>query len=117
MDGTTASPRPERDERVLRLLGLGYRGGNVVIGVDRVRVGLQANQFACVVVAANVTDRAREKVLRLATARGIPLVAGPSCELIGARLGRGTVMVAGVVDRALASGLVSAGPGAPLTEV
>jgi ribosomal protein L7Ae-like RNA K-turn-binding protein len=117
MDATTASLRAERVERVMRLLGLGYRGGKVVIGVDRVRAGLQANQFACVVVAADVTARARDKVLRLATARGIPLVEGPSCELIGARLGRGTVMVAGVVDRALASGLVSAGPGASLTEV
>ena len=67
--------------------------------------------------AANVPDRAGERGLRRARARGVPLVAGPACELIGARLGRVTVMVAGVVDRALASGLVSAGPGAPLTEV
>jgi ribosomal protein L7Ae-like RNA K-turn-binding protein len=90
---------------VLRLLGLGYRARSVVIGVDQVRAGLQADRFACLVVASDASPRAREKVLRLALARGVPLVAGPSAELIGGRLGRPMVMVAGVVDRALADGL------------
>lgn len=77
----------------------------MVIGVDQVRTGLQAGRFVCLVVAADASPRAREKVVRLARARGVPLVPGPSAEAIGHRLGRPAVMVAGVVDRALADGL------------
>jgi ribosomal protein L7Ae-like RNA K-turn-binding protein len=98
-------------EALLRLLGLGYRARKVVIGVDQVREGLQADRFACLIVAADASPRAQEKVVRLAVARGVVLLAGPSAEAIGARLGRPGVMVAGVLDRALATGLAQAASG------
>lgn len=110
---TTRAPDPER---LLGLLGLGFRGRLVVVGVDRVRAGLQANQFACVVVADDVSPRASEKVVRLAAARGVPLIPGPAAAVIGARLGRPGVMVAGVVDRALARGLATASQDPPRME-
>jgi ribosomal protein L7Ae-like RNA K-turn-binding protein len=83
----------------------------VVIGVDQVRTKLKAGTVACVVVASDASARAGEKVVRLATGMGVPLVPGPSAEAIGARLGRPAVMVAGVLDRALARGLAEAGQG------
>jgi ribosomal protein L7Ae-like RNA K-turn-binding protein len=101
---------------VLRLLGLGLRSGKVVLGVDQVRRGLQVDRFACIVVAEDASPRAREKVVRLAAGRGIPLVGGPAAETIGSRLGRPAVMVVGVLDRALAQGLADAGPGGAQTE-
>lgn len=101
----TAAPPAER---LLRLLGLGYRAGQVVLGVDSVRGGLQAGRFACIVVAQDASPRAQEKVVRLAAAKGIPLIAGPSAEVIGTRLGKPGIMVAGVVDRALARGIANA---------
>ena len=103
-------------ERLLRLLGLGFRAGQVVIGVDQIRAGLQADRFACVVVAEDASPRAREKVVRLAAGRGVPLLSGPSAQTIGSRLGRPGVMVVGVLDRALARGLADAAPGAAPTE-
>jgi ribosomal protein L7Ae-like RNA K-turn-binding protein len=90
---------------VLGLLGLGARGGHVVIGVDGVRRSLQAGQVRCVVVAADASPRAIEKVIRLARAQGVPLVSGPGADQIGRQLGRPPVMVVGVQDRALADGL------------
>ena len=45
---------------VLGLLGLGVRAGQVVIGVDGTRRGLQAGQVRCVVVAADASPRAVE---------------------------------------------------------
>jgi ribosomal protein L7Ae-like RNA K-turn-binding protein len=93
---------------VVGLLGLGLRAGQVVIGVDAVRSALKADKCACVVVAADVAPRAEEKVLRLARARGVPLVEGPEAAELGARLGRPPVMVVGVRDRALAAGVMSA---------
>ena len=109
---TTLDPRAEQ---VLRLLGLGFRARQVVTGVDQVRARLQAGTVACVVVAADVSPRAQDKVVRLAAGRGIPILAGPPAAVIGARLGRPGIMVAGVLDRALAQGLRAASlGGAPL---
>lgn len=79
--------------------------------MDQLRVTLQAGTVACVVVASDASPRAQEKVVRLAAAKGVPLLAGPSAEAIGARLGKPGVMVAGVLDRALAQGLAKAAEG------
>jgi hypothetical protein len=53
---------------LLGLLGLGYRGRLVVIGVDAVRKELQAGKCWCVVVAEDASPRAVDKVVRLASA-------------------------------------------------
>ena len=80
------------------------------------RSGLQSGQFQCIVVAADASPRAQDKVIRLAVGKSIPLVTGPSADAIGQRLGRPPVMVAGVVDRALAQGLADAARGDAQTE-
>jgi len=94
---------------VLGYLGLGIRAGSVVVGVDAVRRSLQAREIRCIVVARDASQRAKEKVLRLATALGIPQVEGPGAAELGAKLGKPPVMVAGVRDAALADGIVRAG--------
>ena len=58
------------------------------------------------VLAEDASPRAREKVVRLASAKGVPLLAGPSAEAIGVQLGKPPVMAVGVRDRALAGGMV-----------
>ena len=93
---------------VLGYLGLGLRAGSVVVGVDAVRRSLQANECRCIVVAKDASQRAREKVVRLATALGVPQIEGPAAAELGARLGKPPVMVAGVRDPALADGIVRA---------
>lgn len=82
----------------------------MVIGVDAVRRELQADELSCVVVASDASERAVDKVVRLAAARRVPLVAGPDAAAIGARLGRPPVMVVGVRDRGLAGGIVRSAP-------
>jgi ribosomal protein L7Ae-like RNA K-turn-binding protein len=94
---------------VLGYLGLGIRAGSVVVGVDAVRRSLQAHEVRCIVVARDASQRAKEKVLRLAVALGIPQVEGPGAAELGAKLGKPPVMVAGVRDAALADGIVRAG--------
>ncbi len=109
------TPRPG-PERLLGLLGLGRRSGAVLLGVDRVRAGLQAGTVRCLVVASDLSPRARDKVVRLARARRVPLLAGPSADQMGARLGTPAVMVVGVLDQALTRGLLGSAPAASLTE-
>jgi ribosomal protein L7Ae-like RNA K-turn-binding protein len=97
--------------RVMQLLGLGLRAGNVVVGVAGTRAALRNGRCHCVVVAADASPRAVEKVVRLAEGRGVPSVVGPSAATLGARLGRPAVMVVAVIDPALARGVVRAGDG------
>ncbi|HWC74993.1 MAG TPA: ribosomal L7Ae/L30e/S12e/Gadd45 family protein [Gemmatimonadales bacterium] len=94
-------------DRITRLLGLGLRAGNVVIGVAGVRAGLQRDTLVCVVLAADASGRTMEKVGRLADARKIPVLRGPSADELGAGLGRPPVQAAGVTDPALARGLIA----------
>ena len=95
---------------LLGLIGLGYRGRRIIVGVDGVRKELQAGKCWCVVVAEDASPRTVEKVVRLATAKGVPLLPGPSAAAIGAQLGKPPVMAVGVRDRALAGGMVQLAP-------
>jgi ribosomal protein L7Ae-like RNA K-turn-binding protein len=90
------------------LLGLGLRGGNVVVGVAGVRAGLQRGTLACVVLAQDAGQRTIEKVARLAEARKIPVLRGPIAAELGVALGRPPVQAVGVADQALARGLLAA---------
>ncbi len=94
-------------KKMLSLIGLGYRAGNVSIGVERVRDDLRAGRTYCVVVAQDASERAHDKVVRLAVARGIPVVRGPSAQTLGAELGKPPVMVVGLRDRGLTDGILS----------
>lgn len=96
-------------ERVLGLLGLGLRAGQVMVGVEAVRAALQRDALRCVVLASDASPRAVERVVRLAAARQVPLVGGGQAAALGARLGRPPVMVAGVLDVKLAAGVIAAG--------
>ncbi|HEV2671273.1 MAG TPA: ribosomal L7Ae/L30e/S12e/Gadd45 family protein [Gemmatimonadales bacterium] len=93
--------------RITRLLGLGVRAGNVVIGVAGVRAGLQGSKIVCVVLAHDAGQRTIEKVARLAAARKIPVLRGPTALELGAALGKPPVQAVGVTDPALARGLIA----------
>jgi ribosomal protein L7Ae-like RNA K-turn-binding protein len=93
--------------KTTRLLGLGLRAGNVVIGVAGVRAGLQRGKISCVVLAADASQRTIEKVVRLAEAKNIPVLRGPVADELGAGLGKPPVQAVGVSDPALARGLIA----------
>lgn len=93
-------------EALAGLLGLGHKGGHLVIGVEGVRARLRQDRLAVVVIAADASRRTREKVERLAVARGVPVLVGPAAARLGGRLGRPPVQAVGVRDRALARGLM-----------
>ncbi len=92
---------------MVRLLGLGLRAGRVVIGVAGVRAKLRRDALQCVVVAGDASQRTRDKVERLARARGVPIVRGPDALRLGAGLGRTPVQAVGIEDAGLARGLAA----------
>ncbi|HEX9729803.1 MAG TPA: ribosomal L7Ae/L30e/S12e/Gadd45 family protein [Gemmatimonadales bacterium] len=94
-------------DAALGLLGLGAKAGTILIGTGSVRAELQRNRVRAVVVACDLSDRTADKVVRLASAKGIPVVEGPTAAELGRRLGRGAVQAVGVTDRRLAEGLLT----------
>lgn len=95
-------------ESALGLLGLGARGGALVVGTSGVRGALQRDELALVIVASDASARTSEKVVRLAVARGVAVVTGPDAAALGRRLGRSdTLQSVGVRDRRLAKGIIS----------
>ncbi|HXC26152.1 MAG TPA: hypothetical protein VNU46_09575, partial [Gemmatimonadaceae bacterium] len=50
-----AGPHQDGGARLFRLLGLGARGGLVVVGVEQVRKAVFANKLRLAVVAANMS--------------------------------------------------------------
>jgi ribosomal protein L7Ae-like RNA K-turn-binding protein len=89
----------------LSLLGLGVKAGTVVIGTSGVRSALQRNELALVVVAGDVSARTEAKVLRLARAKDVPVIAAPSADALGQSVGRDAVQAVGVRDRQLAQAI------------
>ena len=94
------------NDPLIRLLGLGVRAQNVVIGVSGTRAELQRGGVRCVVLASDAATRTREKVERLARAHSIPVVMGPDAKTLGAGLGRPPVQAIGVSDLSLARGVL-----------
>jgi len=93
--------------KITRLLGLGLRAGNVVIGVAGVRAGLQRGKVVCVVLASDAGPRTLEKVGRLADGKKVPVLRGPDAQELGEGLGKPPVQAVGVMDAALARGLIA----------
>jgi ribosomal protein L7Ae-like RNA K-turn-binding protein len=90
---------------VLGLIGLGARAGSIVIGTAGVRAGLKSDKFVAVLIASDSSERTGEKVRRLAHAREVLVLQGPTAAEIGRRLGRQPVQAVGVKDRKLAAGI------------
>ncbi len=93
-------------DRMGHLIGLANRAGHLVTGVGAVREALRSGTVRCIVAAEDVSERAQDKVVRLAQAKNVPVVAGPTAARLGERLGRPPVMVVGVRDRGLADEVV-----------
>jgi ribosomal protein L7Ae-like RNA K-turn-binding protein len=89
-------------ERAHQLLGIGRRSGVTCFGLDEVVRVLKAQAAHLVVVAGDASPRTRAQVQEPARMQGIPILEGPSVQVLGALLGRGDVAVAAITSGALA---------------
>ena len=92
-------------ERLLRLIGLGVRARNVVVGVEQVRRAAKKGNLVFAVVAPDASANSREKVMPLLRARRVKFVEGPTAAELGAAVGREQTAAVGVVDPQLARGI------------
>jgi len=91
--------------RLLGLAGLGIRGRNAVVGVDKVRAAALAGKLRLAMVAGDASHHSRDKVVPLLAAKGITLVDGFAAADLGAVCGREATAVIGIVDVQLAKGI------------
>ena len=96
--------------RILSLIGLGIRAGSVVAGTAGVRAAIKRGDVTLVVVAEDHSRRTADKVVRLATAKGVEVVVGPCASDLGRILDRDAVEAVGVRDLKLAQGIRAVAP-------
>lgn len=89
----------------LSLLGLGLKAGRVAIGVEAVHAALQKGTAFAIVMPADASARAIEKIVSLAGHKQVPVLMLANAERLGAKLGRPPVHGVAVLDRQLARGL------------
>lgn len=74
----------------------------MVVGTQAVREATRRGSPGVLVIARDAGENARDRVLPLAEAAGVPWVACGTAASLGRALGRGRTVVAGVVDASLA---------------
>lgn len=92
-------------QRVLRLVGLGARARNVVVGVEQVREAAKSNKLKFALVAPDASENSRDKVVPLLNARRVRFVEGPTAAQLGAAVGRDQTVAVGITDHNLAKGI------------
>ena len=96
---------PRVASRLLRLIGLGVRARNVVVGVEQVRTAARKGNLVLAVIAPDASTNSREKVVPLLRARRVMFVEGPTAAELGAAVGRVQTAAVGVVNPQLARGI------------
>jgi ribosomal protein L7Ae-like RNA K-turn-binding protein len=92
-------------DRMLRLIGLGVRARNVVVGVEQVRMAARKGNLVFAVVAPDASENSRGKIVPLLRARRVKFVEGPTAAELGAAVGRDQTAAVGVIDPQLARGI------------
>jgi ribosomal protein L7Ae-like RNA K-turn-binding protein len=84
------------------MLGLAARAGAVVPGTDRVRVAARSGSLHFVLVASDLSDNSRDKLLPLLEARQIPYAIVSDRDALGGAVGRAPLSALGIMERKLA---------------
>lgn len=97
----------EESRRVLTLLGLALRGGNLAVGEEPVEAAARARDARVLLLACDAADNTRRRVEHLALAGQCLWLQLPfTKEALGRALGRTSVALAAVTDTGLACAVV-----------
>lgn len=96
------------ERRALDLLGIALRGGRLQVGTTAVKEGARAGELEAAVLAADAGGNARDRVLPLLEAAGVPVAEAADRRSLGRALGRDRVVIVGVTDAGLARAVMEA---------
>ena len=88
------------------MLGLAARAGAVVPGTERVREAARSGHLHVALVASDVSDNSRDKLLPLLEARQIPYVIVYDRDALGGAVGRAPLSALGITEKKLADRVV-----------
>lgn len=108
--------KPEVTRSVLRLVGLGVRSRNAVVGVEQVRDAAKKGKLVLAVVAHDASVHSVQKVVPLLEARHVRILRSPSAIDLGHAVGREQTTAVGIVDRQLAKGIRALMDSGPATD-
>jgi ribosomal protein L7Ae-like RNA K-turn-binding protein len=80
----------------------------VVVGVELTRKAVGAGKVKLAVVAADVSEHSKDKIVPLLVARDVATIEIASARALGEAVGRATTAVVGVLDAKLARGVRAA---------
>jgi ribosomal protein L7Ae-like RNA K-turn-binding protein len=92
-----------KSDAVPGIIGLAARAGALIQGTERVREAVRGGKVKFVVVAADASDNAKDKLVPLLEASGVPFVEGHDRTSLGMAIGKAPVSAVGVTDREFAS--------------
>jgi ribosomal protein L7Ae-like RNA K-turn-binding protein len=96
-----------RNDRILSLLGLALRGGNLVVGEEPVEGAARAKDARVLLLAADAADNTRRRVEHFADAGACLWLRVPyTKEQLGRAVGRTSAAIVAVTDIGLASAVV-----------
>ena len=84
------------------MLGLAARAGAVLPGTDRVREAARSDSLHFVLIASDLSDNSRDKLLPLLNARQIPYAIVSDRDALGGAVGRAPLSALGIMERKLA---------------
>jgi ribosomal protein L7Ae-like RNA K-turn-binding protein len=91
------------------LLGLGFRGRLIVVGVEQVRGEARKGEVKLALVAHDASRHSRDKVLPLLRAKGVEVIEWLTADELGAAVGREQTAAVGITDAGLARGVRAIG--------
>jgi ribosomal protein L7Ae-like RNA K-turn-binding protein len=84
------------------MLGLAARAGAVIPGTERVREAARSGSLHYVLVASDLSDNSRDKLLPLLETRQIPYAIVSDRDALGGAVGRAPLSALGITERKLA---------------
>ena len=84
------------------MLGLAARAGAVLPGTDRVREAARSDSLHFVLIASDLSDNSRDKLLPLLNARQIPYAIVSDRDALGGAVGRAPLSALGITEKKLA---------------
>ncbi len=85
------------------MLGLAARAGAVIPGTERVREAARSGSLHFVLVASDLSDNSRDKLLPLLESRQVPYAIVSDRDALGGAVGRAPLCALGITERKLAA--------------
>lgn len=91
----------------MKFLGLVKRSGNLIAGYNKCEEAIGKKKIELFIFSSSISDRSKEKFLKVCKEYKIPYVEGLSKEELGYSIGISEINIIGIIDKNMADKLLS----------